>query len=352
MADRQLIYTLENVTTVDHLNMQQNYYLALSRLMGELISSPAIGGFLCTPTVVPSLNVNVAAGEIYSQQVTDATDYGVAPNDIPANAALILKQGIYNGGTFSTPAPVTVGDSINYLIQIAFQTTDNVNQSRLFKVGGIQSVNTVRQDLAIVQIKTGVPAPTGTQVTPTPDVGFIGAWVITVAYGQTTVTALDIAQYPNAPFFGAAYNGAIQNMVQKPPYAGSATYLMKADLLAPQTVTGSAPLELQSNPIDDPRGWWNNTTFEFKPDIPCTVIFSAFSAATNISSLEYQLALPSPAKGQGTANFQGLTDASCSVSAIGNFSGANSIQLIASTNTGGVSISVVEAQLSAVVIVN
>lgn len=228
MADRQIIYTLENVTTVDHLNMQQNYYIALSRLMGELINSPALGGFLCTPTVVPSLNVDIAAGEIYSQQVTDATDYGVAPNDIAANPALILKQGIYNGGTFSTPAPATPGDSIKYLIQIAFDEVDNVNESRLFKVGGVQNVDTKRQDIALVQIKAGTPAPV--PVVPTPDIGFEGAWVITVAYGQTTVTAPDIAQYTNAPVFGSSYNLAIQDMLSK--VEAAATYLTIANAAA------------------------------------------------------------------------------------------------------------------------
>lgn len=256
MADRQILYTLENVTTVDHLNMQQNYYLALSRLMGELISAPALGGFLCTPTVVPSLNVDIGAGEIYSQQATDATDYGVAPNEIPANPALILKQGIYNGATFATPAPATPGDSIKYLIQIAFDEVDNVNESRLFKVGGVQNVDTKRQDVALVQIKAGTPAPV--PVIPTPDIGFEGAWVITVAYGQTTVTALDIAQYTNAPFFGAAYNLSIQDMLSK--VEAAATYLTIANAAATYLSIVNAANTYAQRPNVGNNGYFTETS--------------------------------------------------------------------------------------------
>jgi len=279
MADRQLIYTLEQLTTVDMLQTQQNYYIALARFMQEIVNPNALGGFLCTPTVVPSLNVDIGNGEIYVTEPTDTTDYGVSPNDIPADATPILKQGIYNGGSFSTPAPVTVGDSINYLIQITFQEIDDELQPRLFKVGGTVNVNTIRQDLAIVQIKAGTPAPTGTQVTPTPDAGFIGAWVITVAYGQTTVMSGDISQYTGAPFFGSAYGGAIQDMITQTQ--------ADAQFLKSPANGGATPYEVFGNPstgvagvgtiaitsTSDPQGWWDNGTYTYKPTIPCTAMF-------------------------------------------------------------------------------
>lgn len=329
MADRQLIYTLEQLTTVDMLQTQQNYYIALSRFMQEIVNPNALGGFLCTPTAVPSLNVDIGTGEIYITAPIDTTDYGVAPNDIPADATPILKQGIYNGGTFSTPAPVTVGESINYLIQIIFQEVDNELQPRLFKVGGTLNVNTIRQDKAIVQIKAGTPAPTGTQVTPTPDAGFIGAWVITVAYGQTTVTSGNISQYSGAPFFGSSYGAAIQDMITKtqadaqflksPANGGSSPY----EVFGEVNIGSRGPGAVAITSTSDPQGWWNNSTYTYKPTIPCTAMFflgmdfdsaltqqiaigcvgTAYSSSTNVNlgnSISLNLA--------GAKKFNGTTD--------------------------------------------
>ena len=221
MADRQIIKLLEQLGPEDFLPMQQNYYVALGKFMGQILNSGALGGLLCTATSPPSFNVNIGAGEIYVTAPLNATDYGYVDMNpstgnntfIPADPTPILKQGIYTGGSFAAPAPVTPGYSINYLIQVAFQEVDNVAQSRLFAVGGVQNTNTVRQDLAIVQIKPGVPAPTGTQVTPSPDADFIGAWVVRVTYGQASVLPADIVSYPNAPFFGSSYGGALQDML-------------------------------------------------------------------------------------------------------------------------------------------
>ena len=42
---------------------------------------------------------------------------------------------------------------------------------------------------ALVQVKAGAAATTGSQVTPTVDAGFTAMFVVTVAYGQTTITS-------------------------------------------------------------------------------------------------------------------------------------------------------------------
>lgn len=211
MADRQIVYFQEQVDVTDFLQGQQNGYVGLAKFMQQILGSPAFGGFVCTPTPAPSLNVDVGAGEIYSAEPTDITEYGVSPLSIPANPQIILKQGQYNGGTFSTPAPTNPGDIIKYLIQIAFQEIDNVTENRLYETTGLQPTLTRRQDIADVQIKAGTPSPS--PLVPTPDIGYAGAWVITVAYGQTSVTGGDIEPYSGAPFFGTSYGDSYQDKV-------------------------------------------------------------------------------------------------------------------------------------------
>jgi hypothetical protein len=63
---------------------------------------------------------------------------------------------------------------------------------------GVSQAQTRKCGVA-VQVKAGTAATTGSQVTPTPDAGYIGLWVVTVANGQTTITSGNISLYPGAP---------------------------------------------------------------------------------------------------------------------------------------------------------
>src|SRR6185312_1670446 len=104
------------------------------------------------------------------------------------------------------------GFSVNYLIQVAFQTIDGgstvlpyFNASNPINAfagpdGSGTSQNTRRFDNLVAQAKAGTPAATGTQTTPAPDAGFIGLFVVTVAQGQTQITSSSISQLATAPF--------------------------------------------------------------------------------------------------------------------------------------------------------
>lgn len=209
MTDRVIVQAGEVPFEVDILRGEINTYIGTGRLAEAILGDATqLNAFACTPTVVPSLSVDVAPGEIYELLAVDTGTYGV----IPANTLPILKQGISQVSTnFATPAPGTPGDSVVYLIQISFQQVDGLNESRPFYnpplVPGnpplppiFMNVNSMRQNNAIVQVKTGIPAPTGTEVPPLPDVGFQPAWIITVAFGQSTVGSGDIEVAPGANF--------------------------------------------------------------------------------------------------------------------------------------------------------
>jgi hypothetical protein len=128
-----------------------------------------------------------------------------------------LKQGIsLDTLLLACAAPVTVGQSINYLVQVAYQDTDansvvlpyynasNPSQAYSGPNNAGTTNFTTRKGACVISAKAGVSAATGSQTTPAPDSGYTGAFVVTVAYGQTTITAPNIAAYAGAPFIPSA----------------------------------------------------------------------------------------------------------------------------------------------------
>lgn len=181
-----------------------------------------VNGLACTPTSPATMAVQLAAGEIYQMENLEATACGTLPAD---TSHTILKQGIQLG-TYTTTtfaAPVTSGQSINYLIEAQYQDSD----ISLDPTTGVAPVvlqfynpsntatpwsgpnnsgatsNTFRDGVIAYQIKPGVAATTGTQVTPSPDTGWLGLWVVTVPFGASSLTAGNIAQYSGAPILSA-----------------------------------------------------------------------------------------------------------------------------------------------------
>jgi len=213
--DRQIVYPGAIPLETDLLNTNKYAMMGLAKLAAALMGSNTyLHGFACTPSSPASMVVNVAKGQIYSLQNVDGTAYSSLAAD---TTNTILKQGVILGSTaFTLTAPTTAGQSINYLIQIAYSDTDSgatvlpyynaANPSVAYSgpnnAGTAQ--NTVRSGVCTVALKAGVAATTGTQTTPAADTGYTAAWVISVAQGATTITASNIAVAPNAPFLPAA----------------------------------------------------------------------------------------------------------------------------------------------------
>jgi hypothetical protein len=213
--DRQIVYTQGLAQDTDILNTNKNALVGLGLLAQDILGTgTVVGGLPCTPTAPASLGVLIGPGRIYSMQNIDGTPYGSLPADVNDQ---ILKQGIQLGNvTLATAAPATAGFSINYLVQAAYQDSDTNNVVLPFfnsnnplgpSLNGQNNnglpLPTKRQGLLVVQSKAGVPAATGTQVTPAPDAGFVGLYVVTVANGQASVTAANITQLQSAPFLQA-----------------------------------------------------------------------------------------------------------------------------------------------------
>lgn len=204
MSDRVLVSPTEILFSKDVLQTNKFAHVGMGRLAGAILGETTqLNGFACVPTAPASLSVEVGQGEIYILEPTDPTAYGV----LPVDNIEIVKQGISETTvTLNAPAATTPGNSINYLVQVGFLQSDGTAVLRQFYNSAdptsptLNTVDTIRSDAAVVQIKAGVQAPTGTQVTPAPDAGFAGAWVVTVANGATTITSGNIVAYSSAPF--------------------------------------------------------------------------------------------------------------------------------------------------------
>lgn len=209
--DRVIVYPSAIPLETDVLSTNKNGMIGVSKLAHTVLGDgPWLQGLAVTPNSPAALNVLVAPGQIYSIQNIDGTAYSSIAAD---TAHTILKQGVsLDIVTLSTPAPATAGFSVNYLVQIAYQDIDggatvlpyyNASNPAVAYSGPNNSGtanNTVRKGACVIAAKAGASAATGTQVTPAPDAGYIGAYVVTVANGATTVTAPNIVLYAGAPF--------------------------------------------------------------------------------------------------------------------------------------------------------
>ncbi|WP_145554526.1 glycine-rich domain-containing protein [Yersinia canariae] len=209
--DRQIVYPGAIPLETDLLNTNKYAMIGIAKLASTVMGvNTYLRGLSCTASSPASMIINIARGEIYSLQNIDNTAYSSLPAD---TVNTILKQGVILTTTpFTLTAPTTAGQSINYLIQVAYQDVDTgatvlpyynaANPSQAYSGPNNSGVAqyTARTGVCVVSLKSGVAAITGTQTTPSADAGYTAAWAITVAQGATTITSANIAVALNAPF--------------------------------------------------------------------------------------------------------------------------------------------------------
>jgi hypothetical protein len=209
--DRNIVYPGSIPLDTDLLSVNRNAMIGIGFLAQAVLgTNTVVDGLQCQPTSPASMSVVLGSGSITQIGPVDILAYGsisADPND------QLLKMGINTSAvTFSVTAPSSVGQSINYLIEAAFQEADgnpivlpyynaaNPAQSFSGPANSGSADNTVRTQRVQLQLKPGVPGNTGSQTTPAADSGWTGLYQITVSYGQTLVSAANIAVIPTAPF--------------------------------------------------------------------------------------------------------------------------------------------------------
>jgi hypothetical protein len=209
--DRVMVYDGALPQTTDILNAGK-FALVSDAYQNRAIlgTSTVVNGLACAPTVPASLQVTVGVGSIYTLDPTDAAAYA----DLGIDNNSIMKQGILDAAVNLTVTPPgTVGFSQVFLVQVILNNVDsgqmvlsyyNSSNPAAPYSGPSNSGSsnyTTRLCKAVVALKAGTPATTGTQITPAPDAGYVGLYTITVANGATSVTGGNIVQLPSAPFF-------------------------------------------------------------------------------------------------------------------------------------------------------
>lgn len=209
--DRQIIYPSQQ-PSADHLLLASKFGLtALAKACGGFLgdASTVVTGFAAAPTSPASLTVNIAAGAMYTPAAIDSGAYST----VAADTTVVLKQALSLAVTpLAFTAPATAGQSVNYLVQAAYQEVDtdnkvlpyfnSANPQQPYSGSGNNGLPqpTRRASQVVLSIKAGTAATTGSQTTPPPDAGYIGLHVVTVANGQTTITSGSIVRYANASF--------------------------------------------------------------------------------------------------------------------------------------------------------
>jgi hypothetical protein len=209
--DRSLFYDNEILQTVDLLNIGKFAMVGQAFQNAAMLgTSTVVAGLSCVPTGPASLQVVVNEGSIYQLDETDAT----ADSDLGTDTNNIMKQGILIAPTTLTiTPPATSGFSQVFLVEAELADVDtgstvlnyfnSTNPSEPFSgPGNAGTPNfTIRACHAVISLKAGIAATTGTQTTPSPDSGFVGLFSITVPNGATAITSGMIVQLPTAPFF-------------------------------------------------------------------------------------------------------------------------------------------------------
>ncbi|MCJ2084585.1 hypothetical protein MKK88_01060 [Methylobacterium sp. E-005] len=207
--DRVTAYAGALIAETDPLKAQQNAMIALGwAAQSTLGTATAVDGFAMTPTTPASLVANLAPGAIYQAASTEATVW----SSLPADSTTLVKQGLMRAVdpiTFTPPS--TNGYSQAFLVEVQYADLDtnpvllpyynaaNPAQPYSGPGGNGQSQNTARLGIVAVQVKSGA-AVSGTPTIPTPDAGWVGLYVVTLAAGATTITSGNIAVYTGAPF--------------------------------------------------------------------------------------------------------------------------------------------------------
>ncbi|WP_261535572.1 glycine-rich domain-containing protein [Burkholderia multivorans] len=246
--DRQTVYAGQVPLETDLLSTNRNVLIAIGKMLGDMLGSSTFAtGLACVATSPASMNVQVQPGQLYSLQNLDNTPYSSLPSDTTHQ---IVKQGIMlDAQSFSCPAPTTAGYSINYLIEanyadvdanpvvLPFYNASNPSQAFNGPGGNGQPSMTTRAGKVILTLKPGVAAATGSQITPAVDSGCVGLWVVTVAYGQSTITSSNISQYAGAPILPTSLlQSLITNNLEYGVDSGPANAVQATFPIAPSSV--------------------------------------------------------------------------------------------------------------------
>lgn len=235
MTSRSFIYDEEQVDPFDILWQFKDILASIGSLQMDLAgqNTTVVTGFNPTPTSPASLSINLGSGHIYQQSVMDGTAYGALASD----STLVQQQGVTPAQTLTlSTAGLSAGQSMWALVQAQFSQVDvirngdptngvlnffnSANPTQPFEGqnNSGSSLPTERKATVAVQVITGTPAATGSEVPPQPTNGWVPLFLIDLTFNQTTINSGQILvagpsvgnnvpnNYPAAPFLAGLLN--------------------------------------------------------------------------------------------------------------------------------------------------
>lgn len=166
--------------------------ISMSDIFRNLFSTSNTNGFVTGFNVsYPGSNtVQVGPGGWYQSLTLSSVD-----------TTPLIKQALnFKTQSFSVIWPTIAGQSVNYLVQMAYSDLVSANMATS-TLPYLDANNSFLPCLLLngeckLSIKVGTDAATGSQLTPTPDTNNIGLYVITLTYGGTLPI---VAMYSSAP---------------------------------------------------------------------------------------------------------------------------------------------------------
>lgn len=248
--DRKIVYPGAIPLDTDVLSAARSPMIAMGFALRAMLGTGMwVDGLVVTPNTPASLGVVVGQGSVIGLETVDPVAYG----SLGADADVLVKMGINTQPTnLAMAAPASAGQSVNYLIEATFLESDgapvvlpyynaaNPAQPYLGPGNAGTAQNTVRTQVASLQVKAGTPATTGSQTTPSGDVGWVPLAVVTIANGQTQVTAGNIVVPATAPYLDPALIGrGIQTgrFLGRQVLTGAGTYVPSSGLVRQIIVT-------------------------------------------------------------------------------------------------------------------
>lgn len=235
--DRNIVYPGSIPQDTDILYPNRNAMVGIAALTAATLGTNVVAdGLACNPTSPASLVVNIGPGSITQYAPLDAAAYGSLPSVVTEQ---IMKTGInLDPVSFTLAPPTSSGQSINYLIEGTFSETDadpvvlpyvdaaNPSQALSGPNNAGTAQNTLRTQRVQLQVKPGAASLAGTQTTPPVDAGWVGLYVVTVNYGQSAITASNIAVAPSAPFLQYKLPALRPGFASMQVFTGSTTFLV------------------------------------------------------------------------------------------------------------------------------
>ncbi len=293
--DRPIWYTQENLRGYDLSMGARDAVKGAGQQASDILggTTTVVAGLAATASSPTSLVINLGPGSIYQDAALDPT----AAGDLPIDGNTHFLQGVSwasQSVTLSTAA-LASGQSQWALIEATFAFSDVIRTgdpnggllpfynsanptSPLQGQGGSgATLPTERTATVSFNVVYGTPATTGSEVPPSATTGYVGLYLIDLAYGQTTVAQNQILtagpsvgtgvpiNYPYAPFLAGLLNQHHKGIAGQAPQI-DLTQEVK-NILPNANTTASTTATANTIALRDSSGALTATDFNVSSDI-------------------------------------------------------------------------------------